>query len=234
MKRSFLILVSYENKLIANPYFVIEEDEQKGMELVVRDLFSKGIGKPDIELQVFDVEKDCVYLGEPDDEDIERISEEIAGEGGGGGCSCPMKEECDHFACGSCTFEGWREEGDVVHNDPPEDDDERIYQPNELVFAIADEPEIGSVTKFIVHMMVREDWEKYVETGEPAETPDLGCWNVDNAALAAGGLGLGELMESIFEVHRGRSRQDVIVNMIDAGFGYLESYQKKIDSKEGW
>lgn len=231
MKKSFLILAYYKKQLIEKPYIVLEESEIEALNLVVRtDLAVKGLLKPDIQFMAFDIEKDCIYLGSPNEDDLNQLAEDS-----GNGCSCPKGEACDHYMFGGCAFECSRD-GDEAPNDPPEGFDdvpERIYSASELIFAVAEAGDFAA-TEFIAFLMLREEWEKYSGEGKLDYPTDLGGHNVDNVALEAGGLCVGELMESIFEVHRGSSKHEIITNMLEAGFGYIQSYQDKIDSKEDW
>jgi hypothetical protein len=230
-KKSYLVLCFYKNQLIEKPYIVLEESEAAAMNLVVRtDLAVKGLLKPDIDLMVFDIENDCIYLGTPNEDDLKRLAEDS-----GNGCYCPNGEACDHYMFGGCTFECCGG-GDDAPNDPPEGFDdvpERIYSASELIFAVAEAGDFAA-TEFIAFLMLREEWEKYSGEGKLDYPTDLGGHNVDNAALEAGGLCVGELMESIFEVHRGSSKHEIITNMLEAGFGYAQAYQDKVDSKEDW
>lgn len=231
MKKSFLILAYYKKQLIEKPYIVLEESEMDALNLVVRtDLAVKGLLKPDIQFMAFDIEKDCIYLGSPDEDDLNQLAEDS-----GNGCSCPKGEACDNYMFGGCAFECSRD-GDEAPNDPPEGFDdvpERIYSASELIFAVAEAGDFAA-TEFIAFLMLREEWEKYSGEGKLDYPTDLGGHNVDNVALEAGGLCVGELMESIFEVHRGSSKHEIITNMLEAGFGYVQSYQDKVDSKEDW
>lgn len=228
MKKSFLILAYYKKQLIEKPYIVLEESEIDALNLVVRaDLAVKGLLKPDIQFMAFDIEKDCIYLGSPDEDDLKQLAEDS-----GNRCSCPKGEACDHYMFGCCAFCGDDsrdcEDGEAPNYLPEDPGDETIYRPEEIIFAIAKAGDFAA-TEFIAFLMLREEWENY-----SGEVTDLGGYNVDNAALEAGGLCLGELTESIFEVHRGSSKHEIITNMLEAGFGYVQAYQDKVDSKEDW
>jgi len=229
MKKLFLVLAFFEGRLISKPFMVLAENVDESLQLAVRDLFKQGVGRPDIDLMAFDVENDVIHLGELDMEDAQNLAEEC-------GCECPNGEACDHYMFGGCTFGkgcGGGEDVEFIHNDPPEEIDDPIFKPDELIFAVidADESVKAAGVDYVVVLNTRSHWEKSLAEGKPS-MEELGGYNVEDGALTNGGCCYEELTGSYFEALPGLDRETIFTRMLEAGFGYMQSFQEWIDSQD--
>ena len=247
-QKSFIVFVTAGGKPIVNPMVCLCETHDEARDLAITDLATKLPSLPmGTLLHIFDTDSEVTYLGEPkepeqDEESESESPEELAG---AKPCECPTGGTCPmrDAATGACKFE--TESQDVGCQcsgcagepcaEPVEDlgpgfpEEGRVYEPHELLFAIGpyDHPDLIPGMKFVVYLTIAEDFEK---TGE--QTDDLGGHNVDNDALRAAGVCECEAMESVFEVNprKGDTREALVERMIEAGFGYRQSFQDFIDS----
>ena len=108
----------------------------------------------------------------------------------------------------------------VENPDTEQQDEERVYRADELVFAVRPYGLFPQTdVKIIVDIAPAEMWEQGTDGSY-----GIGGYNVDNNALGSAGVNIAELMEGQFEVLEGDTEHDVIANMIEAGFRYSQSF----------
>jgi hypothetical protein len=237
-QKSFIVFVTAGGKPVVNPMICFCETHDEAQDLATTDLATKFSSIPmGTLLHIFDTDTEVTYLGEPrkpepeepESEDNDQTNDDVAG-----ACKCPHGDHCQFSTVpGKCGY-GADDTGEKLCAEPvfgagtgiPEEG--RVYKPEELLFAIGpyDHQDLIPDMKFVVYLTVADD---FAITGY--QTDDLGGHNVDNDALRAAGVNDAELMESVFEVLplEGDTREALAGRLIDAGFGYRQSFQDFMD-----
>lgn len=246
-KKTFITIAVSGGKILCNPFACFCETHDDAHEAVsekLGEMFGQKLPS-DTTLTSFDVDQHVIYVGELPPE----MKEETENEDGGCKncrgddapemCQCPrFSERCDMRDphTNECKLAEVQEHGAApkLCADPAHDRGEnypeegRVYKAEELLFAIGPYGHMDQIPgmKFVVHLTIAKDFEM---TGY--QTDDLGGHNVDNEALRAAGLNDAELMESVFEVvpYEHDTREELAMRLLDAGFGYRQSFQDFID-----
>ena len=240
MKKTFIVfaiapkfLSETAVRVVDQPMIVAADDADEAILLAGTSMAERLPGIPvGTELHCYDIETEAVYVGdvEPPAEEIEESKDESQDDGNY--CSCPRKLTCDcyndrtmecNLKCNDnqavetptkrCTHP-------VENPDTEQQDEERVYRADELVFAVRPYGLFEQTdVKFIVDIAPAEMWEQGTDGSY-----GIGGYNVDNNALGSAGVNIAELMEGQFEVLEGDTEHDVIANMIEAGFRYSQSF----------
>lgn len=100
---------------------------------------------------------------------------------------------------------------------------DRVYRPDELIFAVIQYPE-GAEGSFVVRLNVREYWMKH-----HGVFTELSSENLELEVLES--TGLLELGASLFEFTvENCTESEVVGRLIEAGFGYSDSFVKFVQS----
>jgi len=91
-------------------------------------------------------------------------------------------------------------------------EEEKIYQPHELYFSIYKDPEEDSSDYWAVGWTVCFTTIEWFNE-EHCQSDDLGGHNVNNEALIKAGLCDTELLESVFEVEIGDTKEEIHQNL---------------------
>ena len=255
-RKTFIVIAMSGGKMLCNPFACFCETHDEA-HLHVGEFLNQNYGKKmgehgkplpeDTKLTSFDVDEHVIYVGDLPPELKESIEKEERGEdepeSAPDRCGCPkFGERCgmrdpltNECRLTECQLDGSAPKlcaEPAEYRGPNSDPEGRVYRPEEVLFAVSPYEHADFVdVDFIVTLTLKSDWQERLARGEKFIYDYLGGHNVDNDALVSAGVNPAELMESIFEVNQvvGDNRDSVIVRMIDAGFGYLQSFQDWID-----
>ena len=237
MKKTFVVIGLSYGDFVGKPMMVAAESSDEALMLAMGSLAESLQMVPvGMMLHCFDTETDFVYVGsidqEPDEENKEEESKQQDTF-----CTCPADSslECDHKCGWECELkrnagapEPCTDPGDP--RDPEYPSDERVFEPEELLFAVMPYDLPGEICaelrakglKFTVEFVTKEWFDHYKGTCD-----FLGGHNISVAALNAAGICEAEMMESIFEVLpcEDDDEHKLMIRMLDAGFGYLQEFQ---------
>lgn len=245
-KKTFIVIALAGGKPIIAPAIIMADDHDEAINLMGIDIAAKLPSLPfGTVIHCFDIDTEVTYLGmpnpeqkPPEEECDEEREPDIT-------CTCPNRLGCEYLVNGDCRLKADELPGsefNTAHGklcadlservNPELDDGDVLYKAGDLLFAIGPYAEAGDEMraegyKFVVNFTTKECWAK-----NKCQSYDLGGHNIDQAALQKAGIAEAELMESIFEVlpYPDDTVEKLAGRLIDAGFGYLQEFQKFIDN----